>query len=42
MVPLDDLKIDEYLNYMERSISTLDMKTKVVHNKVVNVVKLKW
>lgn len=42
MVPLDDIHIDEHLNYVERSIAILDKKTEALHNKVVGLVKVLW
>ena len=34
--------MDERLNYIEKSITILDRKTKSIYNKVVNLVKVKW
>lgn len=42
MVPMDDIKVDERLNYVERLTTILDKKTKTLRNKVVGLVKLQW
>ncbi|KAK9078373.1 hypothetical protein SSX86_002430 [Deinandra increscens subsp. villosa] len=41
-VPLDDLVIDDKLNYVERPIAILDRKFKRLRNKEVNQVKVQW
>ncbi|KAK9050141.1 hypothetical protein SSX86_006742 [Deinandra increscens subsp. villosa] len=41
-VPLDDLVIDDKLNYVERPIAILDRKVKRLRNKEVNQVKVQW
>ncbi|KAK9071361.1 hypothetical protein SSX86_009929 [Deinandra increscens subsp. villosa] len=41
-VPLDDLVIDDRLNYVERPIAILDRKVKRLRNKDVNQVKVQW
>lgn len=40
MVPLDDIQVDERLNYMEKPIGILDERTKAFCNKVVTLVKV--
>lgn len=40
VVSLDDIQIDDQLNYMERLIAILDRKMKTLHNKEVNLVKV--
>ena len=40
MVPLDDIQIDERLNYVERPIVIVDRKTKTFHNKATNLLKV--
>ena len=42
MVSLDDIKVDDSLNYIERPMVILDRKTKNLRNKVVELVKVKW
>lgn len=42
VVPLDDIKVDERLNYIERPIKNLDRKPQTMHNKVVGLVKVQW
>ncbi|KAK9061841.1 hypothetical protein SSX86_000226 [Deinandra increscens subsp. villosa] len=41
-VPLDDLVIDDKLNYVERPIAILDRKVKRLRNREVNQVKVQW
>lgn len=40
VVPLDDIHVDERLNYVEKPIATLDMETKTLRNKVVGLEKV--
>ena len=40
VISLDDIQVDECLNYVERPITILDRKTKTLRNKVVNLVKV--
>lgn len=40
VVPLDDIQVDEHLNYIERPTVILDRKTKGLRNKVVNLVSV--
>ena len=42
VVSLDDIQVDEYLNYVERPVAILDRKTMALHNKVVYLVKVQW
>ena len=42
IVPLDDIQVDDYLNYVERLVIILDRKTEVLQNKVVSSVKVQW
>ena len=42
LVLLDDIQVDERLNYIERTIAILERKTKVMHNKEVPLVKVYW
>lgn len=42
VVPLDTIQIDERLCYVERPISSLDRKTKTLHNKMALLVKVQW
>lgn len=40
VVPLDDIHVDERLNYMERLVAILDRKTMTLCYKVVGLVKV--
>ena len=40
VVPLDDIHVDERLNYIKRLIMILDKKMKILRNKVVGLVKV--
>ena len=40
VVPLEDIQVDDHLNYFERPIVILDRKTKTLRNKVVELVKV--
>lgn len=40
MVSLDEIYVDERLNYMERLVSILDRNTKALRNKVVDLVNV--
>lgn len=42
IVPLDDTQVDECLNYVEQPVAILDRKMKALHNKVMDLVKVKW
>ena len=42
VVLLDDIQVDESLNYIERLVSILDRKTKVLQNKELKLVKVHW
>ena len=42
VILLDNIQVDERLNYVESPISILDSKTKTLCNKVVNLVKVQW
>ena len=42
VVPLENIQVDDFLNYIERLISILDMKTKALRNKEVELVKVHW
>lgn len=42
LIPLDDIQVDESMNYVERPIAILDRQTKTLRNKVVNLVKVRW
>ncbi|KAJ9548848.1 hypothetical protein OSB04_021391 [Centaurea solstitialis] len=41
-VPIDDIQVDERLNYVERPIAVLERKTKTLRNKEVGIVKVQW
>ena len=41
-IPLDDIELDEKLNYIEEPIAILDRKEKILRNKVIRQVKVQW
>ena len=41
-VSLEDIQVDDRINYIERSVSILDQKMKTLSNKVVELVKVQW
>ena len=42
MVLLEDIQVDDCLNYIERPMAILDRKTKTLRNTVVELVKVQW
>ena len=42
VVSLDDIQVDERLNYVERMVAILKRKVKVLHNIKVPLVKVWW
>ena len=42
VISLNDIRLDECMNYVEKPIAVLDRKTKTLHNKVVFLVKVQW
>ncbi|XP_022031400.1 uncharacterized protein LOC110932367 [Helianthus annuus] len=42
LVPLDDIELDEGLNYVERPMAIKDVKVKKLRNKVVRQVLVQW
>ena len=43
VVPLEDIQIDERLNYVEKPIAIMDRETKTLRNgKTVHSVKVQW
>ena len=40
VVPLEDIQVDDSLNYIERRVAILDMKSKDLRNKRVELVKV--
>ena len=42
MVPLEDIQVDDRLNYIERPVVILDQKTKTLRSKVFELVKVRW
>ena len=42
MVPLEDIQVDDILNYIERPVAILDRKSKDLRNKRVELVKVQW
>ncbi|KAI3762252.1 hypothetical protein L1987_52677 [Smallanthus sonchifolius] len=41
-VPLNDIEVDERLNYVEKPVAILDRKEKRLRNKVIKQVKVQW
>ncbi|KAM0061097.1 putative nucleotidyltransferase, Ribonuclease H [Helianthus debilis subsp. tardiflorus] len=41
-VPLNDIEVDERLNYMEQPVAILDRKEKRLRSKVIPMVKVQW
>ncbi|KAJ9565407.1 hypothetical protein OSB04_001373 [Centaurea solstitialis] len=41
-IPLDDIQIDESLNYVERPVVVLDRKVRRLRNKEIGIVKVQW
>ena len=39
---LDDIQVDEHLNYIEKLVAILERKIKVMHNKEIPLVKVQW
>ena len=42
VVPIDDIQVDDRLNYDERPTTASDRKTKALRTKVVSLVKVQW
>ena len=42
VVPLEDIQVDDHLNYIERRVVILDQKKKTSRNKVFELVKVQW
>ncbi|KAD5803480.1 hypothetical protein E3N88_14840 [Mikania micrantha] len=41
-VPLNDIEVDERLNYIEKPVAIVDTKEKQLRNKMVRLVKVQW
>ncbi|KAJ9537987.1 hypothetical protein OSB04_030720 [Centaurea solstitialis] len=41
-IPLEDIEVDERLNYAEKPIAVLERKTKTLRNKAIGIVKVQW
>ncbi|KAI3745098.1 hypothetical protein L1987_58200 [Smallanthus sonchifolius] len=41
-VPLNDIEVDNSLNYVEEPVAILDRKEKQLRNKVIRLVKVQW
>ncbi|KAJ9541895.1 LOW QUALITY PROTEIN: hypothetical protein OSB04_028401, partial [Centaurea solstitialis] len=41
-IPIDDIQVDERLNYVERPIAVLERKTKTLRSKEIGLVKVQW
>ncbi|KAJ9546714.1 hypothetical protein OSB04_019257 [Centaurea solstitialis] len=41
-IPIDDIQIDERLNYIERPIAVLERKMETLRNKEIGLVKVQW
>ena len=42
VVSLDDIQVDECLNYVERPVAILKRRVKIMRNKEVPLVKVQW
>ena len=42
VVSLDDIQVDELLNYVERPVAILERKKKILRNKEIPLVKVQW
>ena len=42
VIPIDEIQIDNRLNYVEQPVAVLDSKMKSFCNKVVGLVKVQW
>ena len=42
VVLLEDIQVDDRLNYIERPVAILDRRTKTLRNKTVELVKVQW
>ncbi|KAJ9547756.1 hypothetical protein OSB04_020299 [Centaurea solstitialis] len=41
-IPLDDIQVDESLNYVERPVAVIDRKVKRLRSKEIGIVKVQW
>ncbi|KAD4180535.1 hypothetical protein E3N88_29126 [Mikania micrantha] len=41
-VPLEDIEVDEKLNYVEKPVEILDHQVKLLRNKTIDQVKVRW
>ncbi|KAJ9544814.1 hypothetical protein OSB04_024521 [Centaurea solstitialis] len=41
-IPLDDIQVDESLNYVERPVAVIDRKVKRLRRKEIGIVKVQW
>ncbi|KAJ9558505.1 hypothetical protein OSB04_013119 [Centaurea solstitialis] len=41
-VPLDDIQVDESLNFIERPVAVLERKVRKLRNKEIGIVKVQW
>lgn len=42
VVPLDDIQVNDHLNYVERPLVIIDIKMKTLCNKELSLVKVQW
>lgn len=42
VVSLEDIQVDDFMNYIERPIAILDKKKKTLRNKVMGLAKVQW
>ena len=42
VVPLEDILVDDSLNYIERPVAILERKSKNLRNKRVELVMVQW
>ncbi|KAJ9546613.1 hypothetical protein OSB04_019156 [Centaurea solstitialis] len=41
-IPLDDIQVDESLNYVERPVAVIDRKVKRLRRREIGIVKVQW
>ena len=40
MFPLDDIQVNDRLNYIERPVAIVEIKMKIMRNKEIHLVKI--
>ena len=41
-IPLEDIQVDERLNYIEKPVAIIERRTKTLRNKAIDLVKVQW